>query len=47
MHDKGPSAHASAAQVAGMTQEQQYDQYLSGQKPSQQGWVTKLKKLLD
>jgi hypothetical protein len=25
----------------------QYETYLSGQKPSQQGWVTKLKKFLD
>jgi len=48
LHDKGPSAQVSAAQVAGISQEQQqYDTYLSGQKPSQQGWVSKLKKLLD
>jgi hypothetical protein len=47
LHDKGAS-QLPAAQPAGISAEQQqYDQYLSGQKPSQQGWVTKLKKLLD
>jgi DNA helicase-2/ATP-dependent DNA helicase PcrA len=46
MHDKGPSAQA-VQPAAVSSEQQQYDQYLSGQKPSQQGWVTKLKKLLD
>jgi hypothetical protein len=48
MHDKGTAAQMQPAQPAAISPEQQqYDQYLSGQKPSQQGWVTKLKKLLD
>jgi hypothetical protein len=42
------TAHATAVQGAAISSEQQqYETYLSGQKPSQQGWVTKLKKLLD
>ena len=54
MHDKNAAAQTMAAQASmagpagGITPEQQrYETYLSGQKPSQQGWVTKLKKLLD
>jgi DNA helicase-2/ATP-dependent DNA helicase PcrA len=48
MHDKGAPAQAGAAKPAGISiEQQQYETYLSGQKPSQQGWVTKLKKLLD
>lgn len=36
------------AQAAGMSEEaRQYETYLSGQKPTQQAWVTKLKKILD
>ena len=39
---------AVSAQDLEMQQNQQeYETYLSGQKPSQQGWVTKLKKFLD
>jgi predicted nucleic acid-binding Zn ribbon protein len=49
LHDKNPGAQAAmAAQVPAISEEQQrYETYLSGVKPSQQGWVTKLKKLLD
>ncbi len=48
MHDKGAKAQASMVQPGAIsTEQQQYETYLSGQKPSQQGWVTKLKKLLD
>jgi hypothetical protein len=37
-----------AAPTAAMTEEaRQYETYLSGQKPTQQAWVTKLKKILD
>ncbi len=39
---------AGQAPAAGMTEEaRQYETYLSGQKPTQQAWVTKLKKILD
>ncbi len=43
---------AESPVVAGMSAEEaeqarQYEAYLSGQKPTQQGWVTKLKKILD
>jgi len=47
MHDKAPATAAQLQQAAAQTVDQQYETYLSGVKPSQQGWVTKLKKLLD
>ncbi|MBS2007449.1 MAG: UvrD-helicase domain-containing protein [Cyanobacteria bacterium SZAS TMP-1] len=47
LRDKGPSPAMAVPQPAMSEESQRYETYLSGQKPSQQGWVTKLKKLLD
>jgi len=47
---QGEPVQFGAPQVptAAMTEEaRQYESYLSGQKPTQQAWVTKLKKILD
>jgi hypothetical protein len=38
---------SSAQDEEAAEQSRQYELYLSGQKPTQQGWVTKLKKILD
>lgn len=46
-HAAQPSPELSAQDAEAAEQSRQYELYLSGQKPSQQGWVTKLKKILD